>query len=360
MEKQVNLYRITDQEMTSKVTEFLKTIQISDFSATPKYQQLANAIMDAVKNRILQKEDMLPSINELSVYVDISRDTVEKAYKFLKNSEVIASIPGKGYYVATSDVKQRQKIALLLNKLSAHKKIVYDSFAQELADDAALDLFVYNSDISYLRTLLDNLTKTYDYYVLFPHFKEGRDQASEIINKFIPRDKLVLLGKFVEDIQGNFAAVYENYEKDIYGALEEALPALSKYDTIKLIFPDNSDYPKSIIKGFYKFAQQYAFNHSLVSDLDKEKISKGTCYINIAEDDLVKLLDKIISRKLQIGIDVGVISYNETPLKQFILNGITTISTDFEKMGRMAAELIKNRSIDHVEVPFYLKQRPSI
>ncbi|MFZ4262541.1 GntR family transcriptional regulator [Sphingobacterium sp. HJSM2_6] len=360
MEKQVNLYRITDQEMTSKVTEFLKTIQISDFSATPKYQQLANAIMDAVKNRILQKEDMLPSINELSVYVDISRDTVEKAYKFLKNSEVIASIPGKGYYVATSDVKQRQKIALLLNKLSAHKKIVYDSFAQELADDAALDLFVYNSDISYLRTLLDNLTKTYDYYVLFPHFKEGRDQASEIINKFIPRDKLVLLGKFVEDIQGDFAAVYENYEKDIYGALEEALPALSKYDTIKLIFPDNSDYPKSIIKGFYKFAQQYAFNHSLVSDLDKEKISKGTCYINIAEDDLVKLLDKIISRKLQIGVDVGVISYNETPLKQFILNGITTISTDFEKMGRMAAELIKNRSIDHVEVPFYLKQRPSI
>jgi hypothetical protein len=171
---------------------------------------------------------------------------------------------------------------------------------------------------------------------------------------------LVLLGKYVDDIQGDFAAVYENYEKDIYGALEEALPSLSKYHTLNLIFPDNSDYPKAIIKGFYKFAQQYAFNHSLVSELEKEKIELGTCYINIAEDDLVKLLDKIIKKNLQIGKDVGVISYNETPLKKFILNGITTISTDFEMMGKMAAELIKNRSKDHVEVPFYLKQRQSV
>jgi DNA-binding LacI/PurR family transcriptional regulator len=98
----------------------------------------------------------------------------------------------------------------------------------------------------------------------------------------------------------------------------------------------------------------------LVSELEKEKIELGTCYINIAEDDLVKLLDKIIKKNLQIGKDVGVISYNETPLKKFILNGITTISTDFEMMGKMAAELIKNRSKDHVEVPFYLKQRQSV
>ncbi|MCT1523327.1 GntR family transcriptional regulator [Sphingobacterium hotanense] len=360
MQHKENLTYYNADPMTSKVTDFLKTIQISDFSATPKYQQLASAIIDAVKNGTLEKDDMLPSINELSVYVDISRDTVEKAYKFLKNSDVIASIPGKGYYVATTDVKQRAKIAMLLNKLSAHKKIVYDSFANELADEAALDLFVYNSDITYLRTLLGNLTKTYDYYVLFPHFKEGRDQASEIINKYIPREKLVLLGKYIEDIQGEFAAVYENYEKDIYCALEEALPSLAKYATIKLIFPDNSDYPKAIIKGFYKFAQQYAFNHCLVSELDKERITVGTCYINIAEDDLVKLLDKIINKKLQIGQDVGVISYNETPLKKFILNGITTISTDFEMMGKMAAELIINKSKDHVEVPFYINQRPSI
>lgn len=346
--------------MALRIPEFLKTIQISDFSATPKYQQLGSTIIDAVKHGILLKDDMLPSINELSSYVDISRDTVEKAYKLLKAKGVIASIPGKGYYVAKTDVKQRQKIALLLNKLSAHKKIVYDSFAQELGDDVALDLFVYNSDLSYLRTLLGNLTKTYDYYVLFPHFKEGRDQATEVINKFIPEGKLVLLGKYIDDICYEFPAVFENYEKDIYGALEEALPALAKYDTLKLIFPDNSDYPKAIIKGFYKFCQQHGYNHLLVSNLKKEKISKGTCYINVAEDDLVELLNKIISKNLIIGKEVGVISYNETPLKKFILNGITTMSTNFKFMGKAAAGLIQEGSKEHVEVPFYLTLRESL
>ncbi|MNI91594.1 DNA-binding transcriptional repressor EbgR [compost metagenome] len=97
-----------------------------------------------------------------------------------------------------------------------------------------------------------------------------------------------------------------------------------------------------------------------MSDIDEENVEKGTCYINIIEDDLVKLLNKVIQNKLVIGKDVGVISYNETPLKKFILNGITTISTDFEMMGRLAAELIMNKSKERVEVPFYLKLRPSV
>jgi DNA-binding transcriptional regulator YhcF (GntR family) len=346
--------------MTKSISNFLQTIQISDFSSTPKYQQLTDAVIEGVKNEILKKGDMLPSINELSVFLDISRDTVEKAYRLLKRKLIISSTPGKGYYIAISEVKLGIKIAFLLNKLSAHKKIVYDSFVREIGENASIDLFVYNSDISYMKTLLANLTKTYDYYVVFPHFKEGRDKAPEVISKMIPREKLLLLGKFSPEISGVFPAVFENYEKDIYGALEEALEGLSKYDTLKLIFPDNSDYPKSIIKGFYKFCQQYAFNHLLVSDLDKEKIHKGTCYINLAEDDLVRLLDKIIHTKLVIGKDVGVISYNETTLKKFILNGITTISTDFEYMGKSAAQLIKDGSKESVEVPFYLTVRASL
>jgi len=57
---------------------------------------------------------------------------------------------------------------------------------------------------------------------------------------------------------------------------------------------------------------------------------------------------------------VGVISYNETPLKKFIWGGITTISTNFEYMGKAAAQLIQQQSKEHVEVPFYLTLRPSV
>jgi len=78
------------------------------------------------------------------------------------------------------------------------------------------------------------------------------------------------------------------------------------------------------------------------------------------EDDLIDLLAKIQEAKLKVGIDIGIISYNETPWKQFILNGITTISTDFKKMGQMAAEMVLNDSIEKLTVPFTITIRESL
>jgi DNA-binding LacI/PurR family transcriptional regulator len=78
------------------------------------------------------------------------------------------------------------------------------------------------------------------------------------------------------------------------------------------------------------------------------------------EKDLVTLIELILERKLKVGKDVGVISYNEIPLKKIILNGITTVSTDFYLMGKEAARLILENSRSHVEVPFYLTLRDSL
>ena len=78
------------------------------------------------------------------------------------------------------------------------------------------------------------------------------------------------------------------------------------------------------------------------------------------ENDLVFLIEKIFTTKMKVGKHVGVISYNETPLKKLILNGITTISTDFQMMGEKAADLVLNRTNEHVEIPFYLRLRASL
>jgi DNA-binding LacI/PurR family transcriptional regulator len=78
------------------------------------------------------------------------------------------------------------------------------------------------------------------------------------------------------------------------------------------------------------------------------------------EDDLVILLEKILATKMKLGKHVGVISYNDTPLKKIILKGITTISTDFKLMGQKAAELILTQSTQHIELPFHLTMRASL
>ena len=78
------------------------------------------------------------------------------------------------------------------------------------------------------------------------------------------------------------------------------------------------------------------------------------------EDVLVILIEKILATKMKVGKHVGVISYNETPLKKIILNGITTISTDFQMMGEKAAQLILEKSVQHIEIPFSLTLRASL
>jgi len=142
--------------------------------------------------------------------------------------------------------------------------------------------------------------------------------------------------------------------------LKEALSALSKYQTLKIVFPSYTYFPDEILKGFRNFCQQYAFDHVVVHDISVEEIKNGEVYINLMEDDLVVLLEKVRLTKLQVGKDVGIISYNETPWKRFILEGITTISTDFKKMGAIAAGMVLSNEKKRVEVPFTLTLRNSL
>lgn len=98
----------------------------------------------------------------------------------------------------------------------------------------------------------------------------------------------------------------------------------------------------------------------MVHDINDEPIDEGEVYISLMEDDLVILIERLLTMPLQIGKDVGVISYNETALKKIILNGITTISTDFEMMGQKAAQMILESPTEHVEIPFSLTLRASL
>ena len=334
-------------------------ISIDYLSATPKYMQLASSVIKAISEERIGKDDLLPSINELSFEFEISRDTAEKGYKYLKQIGILGSVPGKGYFVKSTEVNQPLKIFLLFNKLSAHKKIVYDAFVKTLADMASIDFYIYNNDFSLFKRLIQNNKNEYTHYVIVPHFLEGGEGASEIINQ-LPHDKLLMLDKLIPGISGNCAAVYENFEKDIYEALEQLRDDLSKYHTIKMIFPEYTYHPVEIIKGFKRFCHQYAFTCKLVHDVANEPIKEGEVFINLMEDDLVILIEKILSTKMKVGKHVGVISYNETSLKKIILNGITTISTDFEFMGKKAAELILNNSTEHFEAPFTVTRRASL
>ncbi len=345
--------------MQGSGNSIIQLIHLDDYSANPKYLQISDSIKQAVWDGHLKINDILPSINELSFDLAVSRDTIEKSYRKLKSDGILGSVPGKGFFIKSIDIEKQLKIFLLFNKLSEHKKIIYDAFAATLGDKAAIDFYIYNNDFSIFKKLLARHVGSYSHYVIIPHFMEGHEHAFQLIDS-LPKEKLLLLDKLLPHVTGEYAAVYENFEKNIYGAMEQALPQLSKYNSVKLIFPEYTYYPEEIIQGLKRFCQQYAFSFSVIHELGDSVIEMESIYINVMERDLVVLIEKILEQKLHVGKDVGVISYNEIPLKKIILNGITTVSTDFQWMGQQAAQLILTNSRTHVEVPFHLTLRHSL
>jgi DNA-binding transcriptional regulator YhcF (GntR family) len=269
--------------------EMIDLIKVDEFSITPKYLQIANSVIREIENENMHIGDNLPSINELSIELDIARDTVERGYKHLKNIGVIDAVSRRGYYISNIEFRRSLKVFLLFNKLSAHKKTIYDSFVTTLGERALVDFYIYNNDFVLFKRMLANKKDNYTHYVIIPHFNEGGANAYEIINA-LPKEKLLLLDKLVPGVEGKYAAVYENFQHDIYDALSEGIDQLSKYHSLKIIFPENSYYPPEILKGFKNFCQDNAFSYKVVSNIVEEPINEGEAYVNVMEVDLVTLI----------------------------------------------------------------------
>lgn len=339
----------------------LDLIQINEYSNTPKYRQIINSVVAAVEQEKLRLNDKLPSVNRMLIEFDVSRDTIVTAYDQLKQMGILASVPGKGYYIQSTNFKQKAKVFLLFNKLSAHKKLIYDAFSTTLGDQAAIDFFIYhNSFRLFKKLILDHKDQAYTHFVIIPHFLEGGMLADDILNQ-LPTDKLIILDKLIEGIRGDYAAVYQDFAQDIFQALKQARERLKKYTHLRLIFPPYSYHPIEILDGFEHFCTEYAFAYDVVKDIHTAPISPGDVFINLMEDDLVTLIKRIKDLNLRVGQEVGIISYNETPIKEVLLDGITVMSTDFRQLGETAAQFVLDKQQKkHQANPFQLIVRQSL
>lgn len=335
-------------------------ITIDPESPVPKYKQIINTVTQAVKTGILKQDEQLPSINEMSESNYLARDTVEKAYNELKERGIIKSVRGKGYF-AQSAASNKIKVMLIMNKMSSYKKIIYYAFLKALGDAAVVDLFIHHYNaLIFKETLEENLAK-YNYIVIMPHFYEGINKVNirELLEK-IPSHKLVLLDRDYPELPGSYLAIYQDFEKDIFRALESGEDLLEKYRELVLVFPVDGQYPPEIIRGFKSWCISYKKDFRIIDSAMNENICEGTAYIMVEETDLAELIKKVRNSNLVLGKQVGLLSFNDTTLKEVLADGITVITTDFETMGRTAAALLLDGKQIKVKNPFTMIRRNSL
>ena len=345
----------------------MKFISIDNDSRVPKYQQIVDSIIFNISNGNLKIDQKIPSINILSEEFYMSRDTVEKAYNILKDRKVISSIKGKGYYITRTKLISKVNILVLFNKLSSYKMTTYNSFVNGIGPNSHIDLQIYHCDETLFLNLMDKYKGAYDYYVIMPHFKtetlEHVSYTDEVLKaiKGLPKEKLVILDNIKLGLDGEIVEIYQDFENDIYNALTEGLAKIVNYKKLVLIYPENAfyPYPRRILIGFKKFCIENSLDFEIINQVYPDMVlKKSDLFITIAESDLVNLVKQIRDDEFVLGKDIGVISYNDTPLKELL--GITVISTDFKVMGETAAKMILNGEKGKAKVPFNFIDRDSI
>lgn len=335
-------------------------IAINDFSRVRKHKQIIDSVLSATRMGSLKFNDKLPSVNELAFDQNVSRDTVVRAYAFLKENNIIESIPGKGYYLKTVCGEQNINVFLMLNKLEPYQKKIFDAISTILNEFATIDFYVYHNDYSqFKKNILNSKFKEYTHYVLNVNFCENQENVVDFIKNEIPLEKLILLDRKIEKL-GDISCIYQDFENDIYNALCELNLLLKKYKAIKLVFPKASYLPKGIKIGFLKFCVENGYEFGIVEDITRERLEKNTVYINVEENDLIDLVKQIKNNDFIIGEDVGVISYNDSSLKEILLDGITVVSTDFEQIGERAGLMVLSNEREQIRSPFNVFVRNSL
>ena len=113
-----------------------KGFYINSAISIPVYKQVISQIEQKIISGEYAPGFLLPSMNELSAELEISKETIKKAYAILRDKGVIEPRQGKGFYVCGVENERPLRILLLFDKLSSYKQVLFQSFMDKIGGDA--------------------------------------------------------------------------------------------------------------------------------------------------------------------------------------------------------------------------------
>jgi DNA-binding transcriptional regulator YhcF (GntR family) len=324
----------------------------------PLFQQICDLILSDIRSGKLALGDKLPSIHSASRVFSLAPGTVKKAYDDLRQRGIISSHQGKGFFISSTEISVQKRVFLLFDRLNAYKEILYYSFIEEMPADIIVEVFFHHYDIKLFEKLvLENIGK-YTHFVIMPHFE---DDISLLMRK-INSSQLFLLDKIDQRIQGNYGAVYQDFQYDVYQALKAGKHLIKKYQKINLIRSSSKfQYiPAALIEGFQQFCKELQMEYEVMNGFRPQRLERDNIYLVFPDNELIGILKYLQEQNWQPGRDIGLISYDDTPMKELLAGGITTISTDFRQMGKTLAIMILENRREKIANPSELIIRKSL
>ena len=318
---------------------------------TPKYGQIVDAVINAISDGRLKAGDPLPSINQMIQDYHLSRDTVFKAYNRLKEQEAISSTPNKGYFVKNPVYK----VFIFFDTFKAYKEVLYESLIRNLPSNVIADVNFHHYNPVIFKKLIDDSIGKYSKYIIMPFEHPSVGRALSLI----PKEKLLIADRKIFDTADS-NVLYQDFSEPLERGLDDVLHLLRKYKEVHFIYPNYTNHPYESVECFEAFCKRNNLAYAIETDPTKFEVRAGIAYLSVSDRMLAEFLEQCRLKKLEPGVDTGIISYNDTPMKKFIYKGITTFSTDFRFMGLKAAEFVSSDAPMNVCVPSEMIIRESL
>ena len=330
-------------------------IKFEDNPSVPKYRQIIEAVQQRIKTGDLKKGDKIPSLNMLCSQYGLSQDTVLAAYNELKSKGIITSQVGKGYFIQNENTNYKHKVLLVFDRLTAYKEELYVSFKEALKQDGSEQIFFHHNNLKMFQTIVEGAIGDYSEYVIMP---VDHPDAIPILGK-LPANKVYILDQGRKQYQDLYPYVCQDFERDIYHILIKNRQLVNKYRRLVLVIRHQKSHFRDIANGFRDFGKQHSILTEVISDIQSFGVESGDAFVVVDDRDLEFLVLHSMDKQLILGKDIGIVSYNEAPLKGIVATGITTISTDFRQMGQSMAEMILENKKGKIDNPFQLILRKS-
>ncbi len=331
-----------------------RIIRIDAKSSKPKYKQIIDSLFQAIEKRILKKGDKVPSINEICAEFGLSRDTVMGAFNELKAKGIILSQPGKGYYIASTEIQTEEKVFVLFDELNGFKEDLYNSLVSSLKGKASIDVYFHHFNYKVFKSLISESIGNYTSYIIMP---ATFDNIVHLISK-LPADKVYILDRYKKELK-NYAVVYQDFEQDFYDALKAGSNLLKKYRKLVFVNPGGKE-PAERTVGFERYCKENNIEYQVLKSLAAANPSMYEAYFIISDRDLVEVVKLAKKYKYKLGKSFGIVSFNDTTLKEVVAGGITTISSDFSEMGKTLAQMVLAKKGNQVRNPSNMIVRHSL
>ncbi|MDW3194452.1 MAG: GntR family transcriptional regulator [Cytophagales bacterium] len=321
-----------------------------------KHEQIINGVIEAIDQEFLKVGDQLPSINVMVEEVGYARKTIVNAYEELKDRGLVESKKNKGYFIISKETHQRKKVALLMYAFERFQEAFYNTLRAELGESVQIDVFFHHSNLQVFESILNNIYGKYGIYVIAPI--EDPTVAEQL--KRIPPEKLVIVDRNLP-IGKEYNYVTQEFQHATKALMIELLPRIQAFEKVVLFYRSDRDYPEGVLEAFNQLVGEHNLNAEVQNQYEAGAVQKGSLYVFISDADMWNILLDCRNESLDIGRDIGLLSFNDHIMKDLIFDGITTISTSFTDMAKETAKRIADMGNPKaVTIPTRLVTRNSL